>query len=345
MRLISLEVPGAVGLETRIGCVLDDSTVVDLNAAYRSLLESRRGLESAAAERLAAAILPTSMRRFIEGGSLTLDAARETLESLDAVDNLPNVFAKGVRRLPPLPDPPLVRDFMAFEQHLKNIYPRLGREIPPAWYELPVYYKANPASLGADGDAITIPSYADELDFEFEFAAVIGRGGSDIPAARAADHIYGYMIYNDFSARTIQQKEMSVGLGPAKGKDFHRGHVFGPWLVTADEVPDVYDLSMHAEVNGREWSRSSTSTMHWRFEDMIEHASRDEPLQTGEIFGSGTVGDGSAAERGESLKAGDRVVLTMDVLGTLSNHVEAPRLRHAEAATRVGPFHTSATPA
>jgi 2-keto-4-pentenoate hydratase/2-oxohepta-3-ene-1,7-dioic acid hydratase in catechol pathway len=327
MRFVSLEVPGAVAFETRLGCVRADGSVIDLNAAYRRLLELRRGLEPAAAARVADVVVPTSMRAFIEGGSLSLEAAAETLESVEEIDNLPDVFASGTRRLAPLPDPPLIRDFMAFEEHLQNIYPRLGREIPAAWYELPVYYKGNPSSVAGPGDPVTMPSYSDDIDFDFEFeiAAVIGRGGADIAAEDAAEHIFGYMIYNDFSARAIQQQEMSVGLGPAKGKDFRGGHVFGPCLVTADEVPDIYDLEMRAEVNGREWCRSNTSTMHWRFEDMIAHASRDEYLRPAEILGSGTVGGGSAAERGGSLAAGDTVALTVDVLGTLTTEVRSGR--------------------
>jgi len=152
--------------------------------------------------------------------------------------------------LPPVPRPPLLRDFMGFESHLKNIYPRLGREIPPEWYQLPVYYKGNPGSLATHGDDIPIPPYAEELDFEFELAFVIGIGGANIPRGRAMEHVFGYTIYNDFSGRAIQSREMSVGLGPAKGKDFTRGHVFGPCLVTADEIPDVYDPHMVARVNG-----------------------------------------------------------------------------------------------
>ena len=166
-----------------------------------------------------------------------------------------------------------------------------------------------------------MPAYATNMDFEFEFAAVMGRGGSNIQRADALSHIYGYMIYNDFSAREIQQREMSVGLGPAKGKDFEKGHVFGPWLVTADEVPDIYALRMQASVNGQPWCDTSTSTMHWRFDQMIAHASMNEMLVAGEIFGSGTVGGGSAAEVGKSLARGDKVVLTMDRLGTLSNAI------------------------
>lgn len=327
MRLVSFSLPALGGAQRRIGAVLTDGTVIDLNAASALVLQRRHGLVDAGARRIASAMVPTSMRAFLEGGAVSLDAARSVVDAVTdgriidlAEVSIPEGMAKP---LAPVPDPPLIRDFMAFEEHLQNIYPRLGRDIPPAWYELPVYYKGNPASVGAPGDVIDVPSYADSLDFEFEFAAVIGTAGAEISPDKALEHVAGYMIYNDFSAREIQQQEMSVGLGPAKGKDFTGAHVFGPWLVTADEVPDVYNLSMRAEVNGATWCESSTSTMHWRFEDMIAHASRNEFLQVGEIFGSGTVGGGSAAERGQTLAPGDSVVLTMDRLGTLSNRVGA----------------------
>jgi 2-keto-4-pentenoate hydratase/2-oxohepta-3-ene-1,7-dioic acid hydratase in catechol pathway len=308
--------------------VLDDGRVVDLNAGYELVLRRKHGLVEDTARRIAAAVVPASMRSFLEGADISREAARCVLDAIaqqayvDAGEVV--VPVETAQPLAPIPDPPLIRDFMAFEEHLLNIYPRLGREIPPTWYEMPVYYKGNPASIGAAGDVIDLPSYADTLDFEFELAAVIGRPGTDISAEDALDHVAGYMIYNDFSARDIQQREMSVGLGPAKGKDFTKAHVFGPWLVTTDEVPDVYALAMRAEVNGRLWCESSTSTMHWRFEDMIAHASRDEGLRVGEIFGSGTVGGGSGAERGESLSPGDTVVLTVEHLGTLSNQVGKP---------------------
>ncbi len=326
MRLVSFVVETPVGPLTRVGAVLPDGRYADLQAAYHAHLATS-GVAPAGAARLAAATVPADMVAFIENGDRALDAARQAIEWLAASGDIGPDGARlacaagNVRLLAPIPRPPLIRDFMAFEQHLKNIYPKLGREIPKQWYELPVYYKGNPSATGADGDIIAMPSYAERLDFEFEFAAVIGRGGKNISRAGAMDHIYGYMLYNDFSARDIQQREMAVGLGPAKGKDFTKAHVFGPWLVTADEIPDIYALKMTATVNGASWTDSNSSTMHWRFDQMLAHASMDEELVPGEIFGSGTVGGGSAAEMGQALYAGDRVVLTMDRLGTLSNAV------------------------
>ncbi len=326
MRLVSFELSTVTGPLTRIGAVLPDGRYADLQSAYRAVLGDN-GASREGAARLAAATIPSDMVAFIQNGTTALDAAQSALDWVTAQDETgPDgatlVFAPGaVKLLAPVPRPPLIRDFMAFETHLKNIYPKLGREIPPQWYELPVYYKGNPSAVGGEGDIVPMPAYATNMDFEFEFAAVIGRGGSNIQRADALSHIYGYMIYNDFSAREIQQREMSVGLGPAKGKDFEKGHVFGPWLVTADEIPDIYALRMQATVNGQPWCDTSTSTMHWRFDQMIAHASMNEMLVAGEIFGSGTVGGGSAAEVGKTLAKGDKVVLTMDRLGTLSNAI------------------------
>jgi 2-keto-4-pentenoate hydratase/2-oxohepta-3-ene-1,7-dioic acid hydratase in catechol pathway len=326
MRLVSFELSTVTGPLTRIGAVLPDGRYADLQSAYRAVLGDN-GASREGAARLAAATIPSDMVAFIQNGTTALDAAQSALDWVTAKDEAgPDgatlVFAPGaVKLLAPVPRPPLIRDFMAFETHLKNIYPKLGREIPPQWYELPVYYKGNPSAVGGEGDIVPMPAYATNMDFEFEFAAVIGRGGSNIQRADALSHIYGYMIYNDFSAREIQQREMSVGLGPAKGKDFEKGHVFGPWLVTADEIPDIYALRMQATVNGQPWCDTSTSTMHWRFDQMIAHASMNEMLVAGEIFGSGTVGGGSAAEVGKTLAKGDKVVLTMDRLGTLSNAI------------------------
>jgi len=325
MKLVSFRVPTPLGPQTRIGAVGPDERIVDLAAAYRARLLSA-GLTEGAAARISAALLPSDMVDFIEGADHSLEAAHEAMEwaaHIDPKDRDTPVFADPSRltMLPPVPRPPLLRDFMGFETHLRNIYPCLGREIPPVWYEMPVYYKGNTASIATHEDDVPIPSYATALDFEFELALVIGRGGHDISPDSALSHIFGYMIYNDFSARDIQSREMSVGLGPAKGKDFSRGHVLGPWLVTADEIPDIYGVGMVARVNGEVWCDTSASTIHWRFEDMIVHASMGEHLRAGEVFGSGTVGDGSAMERGLSLHVGDVVELEVAGLGLLRNRV------------------------
>ena len=326
MRLVSFEVPSPVGPLRRVGALDAAGAVVDLAAAHRLAL-CDEGLAPEAAARISDALLPGDMVGVIEGGSRAREAAARALDWAAAHDAVVDgttvrAAAADVRRLSPVPRPPFLRDFMGFEQHLRNIYPKLGRDIPPEWFNLPVYYKGNPGSVAGDGDDVPIPSYGpDVLDIEFELALVVGRGGADIPPERAREHIFGFMVYNDFSERTIQAREMSVGLGPAKGKDFRRGHALGPVLVTADEVPDVYDLRMVARVNGDVWCDTRSNTMHWRFEQMIAHASRDEYLRPGEVLGSGTVGGGSGTERGTLLGRGDVVELEVERLGTLRNRV------------------------
>lgn len=357
MRLVSFAVTGPSGRVPRLGALVsgdaDDGVLIDVNAAATTLLVGE-GLEPAAADHVAGVLAPTRLLDLVRGGPRARDLTEQAVEAATTAgwESSPTQariryacadFAHGTAtsHLPAILDPPMLRDFMAFEQHLINIFPRLGREIPSQWYELPVYYKGNPSALGAHGQPIEVPSYADELDLEFELAVIIGRGGIDIAEEVAAEHVFGYTVYDDFSARAIQAQEMAVGLGPAKGKDFTGAHVLGPMVVTADEVPDPYALGMRATVNGEEWTRGSTAQMHWRFEQMIAHASRAERLQVGEVFGSGTVGGGSGAEQDRILAPGDVVELTVDVLGTLRNQIVAaappephgPDRHHAPSGT------------
>jgi 2-keto-4-pentenoate hydratase/2-oxohepta-3-ene-1,7-dioic acid hydratase in catechol pathway len=326
MKLVSFEISTPLGPVTRVGAVDAAGAYVDLNLAYRAFL-IRLGTAPPAAARIANAVFTANMVDLIEGEAVAIECANQAIEWAATYGREPDEDAVVVHQpdavtlLPPIPRPPLLRDFMAFETHLKNIYPRLGREIPREWYNLPIYYKGNAGSLGAHGQDVPIPAWADALDYEFELAMVIGTGGKDIPRERAMDHVFGFMIYNDFSERVIQGREMSVGLGPAKGKDFHNAHVFGPYLVTKDEIPDPYALRMTSRLNGQVNCEANSGTMHWRYEDMIAHASHSEALVAGEIFGTGTVGNGSLAERGESLARGDVIELEVEHLGTLRNRI------------------------
>jgi 2-keto-4-pentenoate hydratase/2-oxohepta-3-ene-1,7-dioic acid hydratase in catechol pathway len=197
-------------------------------------------------------------------------------------------------------------------------------EIPPVWYKQPIYYKCNRFSvIGTDQD-VRWPTGCEMLDYELEFGVVIGRGGVNIRKEDARGHIFGYCIFNDASARDLQIREMAGQLGPAKGKDFDTGNVLGPWLVTADELTNPYDLTMVARVNGEEWSRGNSGTMHHTFEDIIAFVSRDETLHPGEFLGSGTVGNGCGLEHGRFLKPGDVVELEITGLGVLRNRFVKP---------------------
>lgn len=327
MKLVSFRVATPIGSEIRIGAVDGGGRYVDLRSAYLGYLVGE-GLTLEASTRIASALLPSDMVAFIEGQDVSLQAARDAVAWAADIGSEVDVNIGTVRHDPtavtllaPIPRPPLLRDFMAFETHLKNIYPRLGREIPAEWYNLPVYYKGNVGSVGTHGDDMPMPSYTQELDYEFELGMVIAKGGIDIPREQALDHVFGFMIYNDFSARAIQAREMSVGLGPAKGKDFYNAHVFGPWLVTKDEIKDIYGMRMSCRVNDEVRCEESSGSMYWKFEDLIVHASTAERIVPGEIFGSGTVGNGSGAEIGRSLRSGDVVELEIEGLGLLRNRV------------------------
>ena len=215
-----------------------------------------------------------------------------------------------VTLLAPIPVPPSIRDFFAFEQHVATARRNRGSEVPKEWYEFPVFYFTNPAAVYGPDDDIRYPEGTSELDYELEIAAVIGKD----------EDIAGFMVMNDFSARDIQRKEMRVGLGPAKAKDFATS--FGPVLVTPDEF-DGTSAVMTARVNGEERSRGNLADMHYSWRQILDRASRNTQLRPGDVIGSGTVGSGSILEHndGRWLTRGDVVELEIEGLGTLRNRI------------------------
>ena len=158
------------------------------------------------------------------------------------------------------------------------------------------------------------------MDYELEFGFFVGKAGKDIPKNRAREHIFGYSIFNDVSARDTQTIEMPGGLGPSKSKDFDTGNVIGPCIVTADEI-DPYNLTMIVRINGEERSQGSSSTIHWTFEDLISHITRSETLYPGEFIASGTVGSGSGLELEKYLSPGDVIELEVEGIGVLRNRI------------------------
>jgi 2-keto-4-pentenoate hydratase/2-oxohepta-3-ene-1,7-dioic acid hydratase in catechol pathway len=244
------------------------------------------------------------------------------------------VALDAVRLRAPIPTPPTVRDFYAFEQHVKTARQRRGLDMDPDWYELPVFYFSNPYAVIADGDDVRVPAGSAELDFELEVAAIIGRGGSDLTPEQGERSIAGYCVMNDWSARDVQRREMKLSMGPVKGKDF--ATTLGPMLVTPDELESkrkgrAFDLTMTATVNGTEYSRASLAEIFWSFGEMISYASRGTRVETGDVIGSGTCGTGCILElalvhgsdRYPWLAPGDGVVLSVDGLGSVRNRVAA----------------------
>ena len=228
--------------------------------------------------------------------------------------------------------PTTLRDGYAFEQHVTTANRNRGREVPEEWYQFPVFYFTNPNAVYGHEDIIPYPPYTQAMDYELEIAVVIGKAGINIRPDEAEQYIFGYTIFNDWSARDIQRKEMTVGLGPAKGKDFASS--FGPVIVTHDSLadkavgrPGVYDLEMTARVNGVEMSRGNFKDMHWSFGEIIARASESVMLYPGDVIGSGTVGTGCLLEltkfQGPWLNRGDVVELEIERIGILRNTVQS----------------------
>jgi fumarylacetoacetate (FAA) hydrolase len=233
-----------------------------------------------------------------------------------------------VRLLAPLPRPPSLRDFYAFEEHVRNANSIRGRAMPINWYSFPVFYFGNHAAIYGPGADIPIPRTR-KLDYELEVACVVGRAGRDIPEEDGEEYIAGLVIMNDWSARDVQADEMTVGLGPAKGKDFATS--LGPWLVTLDELEPYslgdgrYNLDMTASVNGELRSRGNLRDIYYTFGQLLARASQDANLYPGDVIGSGTVGTGCLLEltggEGPWLEPGDEVELAVTGLGTLRNRI------------------------
>jgi fumarylacetoacetate (FAA) hydrolase len=232
--------------------------------------------------------------------------------------------------------PTTLRDGYAFEQHVKTANANRGREVPKEWYQFPVFYFTNPHSIYGPNEEIPYPHYTSELDYELEIAAIIGRGGRDIKPEEASRHIFGYTIFNDWSARDVQREEMIVGLGPAKGKDFASS--LGPYIVTLDELaeratdrPGVFDMPMYARINGQERSRGNMKDLFWSFGEIIARASDSVELLPGDVIGSGTVGTGCLLEltkrQGPWLQPGDVVELEIEGIGVLRNQVGPRQVR------------------
>ena len=327
MRLVSFAHNGAV----RAGALRsDDQEIVDLASACDAVAPAQ-------------SLSMSSLLSLIEGGEDALGLARTLTNRPPANAILPRA---EVKLRAPLQPPPQLRDCSCFEAHLKNSFDSARRfqvrraadpeaafaaldrtadnAVIETFQRQPIYYKANRFSvIGAD-ERVIWPSYSKVMDFELEFACYIAKPAKDVAAADAGEYIFGYTIYNDFSARDAQAREMAGMLGPAKGKDFDTGNVMGPCLVTADEIPDPYDLTMIARVNGEEWGRGSSRDMRWTFPDLIEHISRSETLHPGEALGSGTVGTGCGLEQQRYLSPGDIIELEVEKIGILRSQIIKP---------------------
>lgn len=285
----------------------------------------------------------TSLLDLITAGADALHVAGR-----EALTRPPGPAAADVRLLPPV-RPATIRDFVTFEEHVEGVRRSIDHAagVPDAWYDAPTFYFTNPYAVIGAHDEVLMPPGSTVLDFELEIAAIIGREGRDLTAAQAREHIVGYTLFNDWSARDLQSREMQVGLGPCKGKD--GATTLGPYLVTVDELEPYRDrdgflaIAIEARVNDVIVGRDLLSNMSWTFEEMVAYASRGTVVRPGDVLGSGTCGNGGClaelwgrigAQTPPPLAPGDLITLTAEGIGTLSNRVvpgptpvELPRAR------------------
>jgi 2-keto-4-pentenoate hydratase/2-oxohepta-3-ene-1,7-dioic acid hydratase in catechol pathway len=322
MKLVTFEREGERG----IGAWRGENAILDLTA---------KGAAVAAGEQAY-----RDMISFISGGERVLDQARTWLagSSDEAL-----VAPSEVRLLAPLPVPTQIRDFANYELHVRQAIASSMRlranatpdpeatlerfrqaglfDIPAVWYEQPLYYKGNRLTVvGPDADVVW-PRFARLMDYELELAVVIGGPAKDLTDETAMSAVFGYTIYNDFSARDAQARETQFRMGPAKGKDFDTGNALGPCIVTKDEIADPENLAMSVRVNGQERLRSSSAGAQHSIVRCLTHISASETLHPGELIGLGTVGDGCGYESLTFLEDGDVVELEIEQIGVLRNRL------------------------
>jgi 2-keto-4-pentenoate hydratase/2-oxohepta-3-ene-1,7-dioic acid hydratase in catechol pathway len=274
-----------------------------------------------------------SMLALIDGGDAALEVAKK------AANTGARRSLSELKLLSPVPEPRQIRDFNNFEQHMRDAPAGMARlkariagqpEPDPATlrgpvaevnFTQPIFYISNRFNVVGHDHEIEWPDYSEWMDYEGEFGVFIGRKGKNIPKEHAREHIFGFAVFNDFSARDKQAREMEGRMGPTKGKSFDTGNAIGPWIVTKDEIPDARALNVTVRINGDVAGRNSTAGLIHSFEDMIAYISRSETLYPGEFLGSGTVGGCCALESGRWLKPGDLVEVEFDRIGTLRNRV------------------------
>jgi len=330
MKLVTFEVGSPLGPLRRTGALLDEA-VVDLALARASLLASRgrpRAREIGAAE------VPAEMLELLRGGDFAIEAAREALDHAGSagVADLDGATVRhdlaAVRLLAPLPRPNSLRDFLLFEDHLRNALDSLGgkQPFPPEWHNLPAHYKGNPDAIYGPDDTVPYPTFSDQLDYELEICAVVGRRGESLRAEDATPYIAGYTIYNDWSARGFQFRESSVGVGPGISKDFASS--LGPTIATPDEF-DRETSRLTAKVDGELRSEGTLADMRFSFEEVIEFVTLAAPVMPGDLLGSGTIRLGCGLEVDRYLDPGAVVELEAEGIGVLRNTVgprrEAPQ--------------------
>ena len=315
--------------QKRVGLLTEANKIIDLNRCAEAYFEDQ-GFYNAAQR--AGHFLPENLSDGLKLLENPLDPIKQCVQHYE------NFSKKGVDKTKnghplsfdlsqeqgelccPLTEITTYRGFYAHLKHVEVGFAKRNEPVPPAWFEMPVYYKGSVSNFIGPADDIVWPSYSERLDYELELALVMGRDGKNIKAKSAFDYVFGFTILNDISARDIQKKEMSVRLGPSKGKDFCT--ILGPVIVTKDEFENKSpNLKMQAFVNGQKWSEGYSGDSKYSWEEMIEFSSRDEWLRSTDVLGSGTVGTGCGLEIDKWIKPGDEIEFKVEKIGSLKNTV------------------------
>lgn len=326
MKLVTFEIGSPLITSYRVGA-LKETEVVDLINAYALYLHEEKS--SSRAVETARVIIGENMLSFIQGGDHAREAANMALDFIESRTTeqlLKNDIGRitfplsDVRITPPI-QPVSIRDTLNCEVHFKNCLKEVGlTELPALFYERPFYYRTSHTSIAGPEDNVPWPSFGEKLDFELEFAAIIGKKGTNIPAEIAHEYIAGYTIFNDISIRDYQSKDMSTTMGPSKCKNFTNGNIIGPCIVTSDEL-DPSNIRLQARVNGETWTDTRSTDMHYSFAQLIEFISKEETLYPGEIICSGTMAFGCGLEQKRFLKPNDIVELEVEGIGILRNQI------------------------
>lgn len=337
MKVCTYKRTSHLGTSKRLGLFLDENTVLDVNLVWQAEYDRQGFYNTSDRAKLYAPSSLSEFLRMYQDAAIpklqtTLDLYKalaqegmlKTANGADLAFNLHDV--KDFNYDAPLDEIAMYRDFYAHEKHVKKGFEKRNEPVPPAWYEIPAYYKGGNTGFIGHNEIIPWPYYSQQLDYELELGVVIGRDGKNVKSTDMRKHIFGFTILNDVSARDIQRKEMSIRLGPAKGKDWCS--VMGPVIVTYDEFSyEEPNLEMTASVNGVEWSRGMSGDSHYSWGEMIEHMSMEEWIRATDFVGSGTVGTGCGLELDKWIKPGDLLELSIEKIGTLKNIVGTPNAK------------------
>ncbi len=318
------------GLIKRLG-VLENDKIIDINLVWQMYFEKNGHYNFMHRANYKA---PHLLSEYLIANENAIGSLQETMElhqklqkagdiTLESGAEISFKINKEISLDNPMDKINCYRDFYIHEKHVSKGFEKRNEPVPAAWFELPVYYKGPTTGFIGHEEEVLWPFYSNKLDYELELAAIISRDGKNIKAKDAKNYIFGYSILNDISARDIQKKEMSVRLGPSKGKDFCA--VLGPVITTADEFNyEEPNLNMKAIINGEEWSNGQSGDGRYSWAEMIEFTSQDEWLRTTDVLGSGTVGTGCGLEIDKWLTPGDEIELLVEKIGSLKNKIGKP---------------------